>query len=283
MVKNSQKTTHSFILLVEAINESGKSEKIGFASSIIKPEQEILYSETWQPLETGKYKIKISVLDSTSQDIELASPLEILVTVQNKLPRPHIGIQIGSTCITMIKNNLNTDCPTYEEILLLFPDQSNRKISGDFVVKDGSLQRDFPPYLNQFEYYKYETKDLLFIDPPSDMLERIKLIVIEPSLTEYKIAGQTITNNTLLSGTGRSENSDCSEVKLTASDWQLLLGDTVKYVKHHCNKAFTNYDPIMKKTWARTTHDITTSYKYQLDLWLKNAIEECGKTYCIPK
>jgi len=252
-------------------------------SSTIQPEQETPYSQTWRPVETGKYKIKVSMLDSTNHDIELAPPLEMLVTVQNELPKAHIGIQLSTTCITMIKNNLKTNCPTYEEILLLFPDNSNRKISGDFVVKDGFLQRDFTPYLNQLDLYRYETKLLMFIDPPSDILEHIKLIVIESSITEYKIVGQTITNNTLLIGTGRSENSDCSEVKITASDWQLLLGDTVYYVKHNCNKAFTNYDPITKKTWTRTIHDITTSYKYQFDLWLKNAIEECGKNYCIPK
>lgn len=283
LVKNSQKRAHYFTLLVEAVNESGKAETIALRSSIIQPEQEIPYLQTWSPVETGKYKIKVSMLNNTNHDIELAPPLEMLVTVQNELPRAYIGIQLSTTCITMIKNNIKTNCPTYEEILLLFPDRTNRKMSGDFVVKDGFLQRDSTPYLNQIEYYRYETKEPIFIDPPSGMLKHIKLIVIESSITEYKIVDQTITNNTLLIGTGRSENSDCSEVRITAFDWQLLLGDTVYYVKHNCNKAFTNYDPIMKKTWNRTIHDITTSYKYQFDLWLKNAIEECGKTYCIPK
>jgi len=288
LVKNSQKTAQNVFLLVEAINESGKSEEIALKSSIIQPEEETPYLQTWRPVETGEYKIKVSVLDSTNHDIELAPPLERLVTVQYNLEKyrflkAHTGIQLGNTCITMIKNNLTTNCPTYEELLLVFSDTSNRRISGDFVVKDGYLQRDNAPYLNQFEYYRTETKELMFIDPPSDMLGYIKLIIIEPSMTEYKIDGQTITNNTLLLGTARSENSNCSEVRITATDWHVLLGDTVNYVEHNCDKAFTNYDTIKKKSWPRITHDITTSYKYQYDLWLKNAIEECGKNYCIPK
>jgi len=288
LVKNSQKTAQNFFHIVEAISESGKSEKIALKSSIIQPEEETPYLETWRPVESGEYKIKVSVLDSSNHDIELASPLERLVTVQDNLGKyrflkAHTGIQLGNTCITMIKNNLTTKCPTYEELLSVFSDTSNRKISGDFVVKDGYLHRDFTPIHNQFEYYRTETKELMFIDPPSDMLKLIKLIVIEPSITEYKIDGQTITNNTLLFGTARSENSDCSEVKISAVDWYVLLGDTVNYVKHNCDKAFTNYDTIKKKSWPRTIHDITTTYKYQYDLWLKNAIEECGKNYCIPK
>jgi len=288
LVKNPQKITQNIFLLVEAINESGKSVEIALKSSFIKPEEETLYSHTWRLDETGEYKIKVSVLDSTNHDIDLAPPLERLVTVQsdsekNRFLEAYTGILLGNTCITMIKNNLATNCPTYEDLLSVFTDTSNRKVSGDFVVKDGYLHRDTSPHHNQVEYYRTETKELMFIDPPSDMLEYMKLIIIEPSITEYKIAGQTITNNTLVFGTARLENSDCSEVRITTSDWYLLLGDTVNYMKHNCDKAFTNYDTIKKKSWPRTTHDITTTYKYQYDLWVKNAIEECGKSYCIPK
>ena len=62
-----------------------------------------------------------------------------------------VGISLSKSCIAMIKNNFTTDCPTYDEILVLFPDNTNQDISGKFVYKDGYLQRDTTKYINHFK------------------------------------------------------------------------------------------------------------------------------------
>jgi len=34
----------------------------------------------------------------------------------------HVGIVLSQSCLTMVKNNMTTNCPTYEQLEALFPD-----------------------------------------------------------------------------------------------------------------------------------------------------------------
>src|SRR3990172_7744127 len=64
------------------------------------------------------------------------------------------GISYDNTCKTMLKNNLTTTCPTYEDIITLFPDTSNKFVSGDFGYYNGLYQRLPTKLHNSFEYYR---------------------------------------------------------------------------------------------------------------------------------
>lgn len=185
------------------------------------------------------------------------------------------GIVLSNTCLTMLTNNLTSNCPTYDQILTLFPDTSNQKISGGFVLKDGIIQRQEPPYENHYKNYIFSEKDLLWIDPPGDVLDKVHLITITSHDFTYKIKNQIITNNTVLIGQGRYVTPNCRSAIITADNWLFLLGDTMQYLKHNCDKGFTNFNEIKIKTWERTIHDITTSYKWQLDQWIKESKEKC--------
>ena len=193
------------------------------------------------------------------------------------------GITLSNTCLTMIKNNLPTDCPTYEQIMLLFPDTTIRGVSGGFVYKDGYLQRDSPPMINSWRYYhQFSTDPVFWIDPPGDVRKRIKLITIEASLPEYKIGSNSTKTDdyNITFGIGRSQNINCSEIKITAKDWVFLTGDSINYINHNCDPAFTKFDSTISLKLEKSYQDISTSYKYQLDKWIQKSLINCKVKGC---
>ena len=185
------------------------------------------------------------------------------------------GIILSNSCKTMLKNNITTNCPTYEQILSVFPDTSNRRMSGDFNYIDGILQRAEPQYENHYDQYRYDTLNLMWIDPPGDVLDKISLITIAPDDFTYKIKGQVMTNNTLLVGDSRYINTKCHDATISAKLWLFLLGDTIQLMNHNCDRNYTNFDEVKKRIYEKTEHDITTSYKYKLDKWIKETKIRC--------
>src|SRR3990167_9553671 len=91
-----------------------------------------------------------------------------------------IGITLDRTCLALIQAEMKTNCTTYDEILLVYPDTSNKRISGDFIFKDGMLQRENPNYRNHLNAYRFDSP-ILWIDPPGDTRDRIKMITIASS------------------------------------------------------------------------------------------------------
>ena len=164
--------------------------------------------------------------------------------------------------------------------MFIFPDSSDPRVSGQFVFEDNYLQRGEPNVYNEFAFYHQEVKKRIFIDPSADMSTRIKLIVIEPRLDEYKIKGQIINETSIKVGHQRYVNPECYQARLSATDWQFLLGDTIYYMGNDCDADYTNFEEIKKKSWAATITDITTSYKYQFDKWVKESLERCSKRVC---
>lgn len=190
-----------------------------------------------------------------------------------------VGITLSKTCLAMIKNNITTTCPTYEEIMTIFPDNTNQDISGKFVYKDGYLQRGNTNYINHFKFYTYQPVTL-WIDPPGDITGRIATITIEPSLPEYLVLeSQNLVNNTQIVGHSRYVDPLCYRSTITAQDWVYLLGDTIQLMFHNCDPAFTTFDNIKTRYLDKSSHDIATSNKYKIDQMVKLAKEKYKKSY----
>ena len=75
-----------------------------------------------------------------------------------------VGITLSKTCQSMIKNNFTTNCPTYEEILTLFPDTTNQQVSGEFQYIDGIYQRGPTDFKNHFNFYTY-SDNVVWVEP----------------------------------------------------------------------------------------------------------------------
>ena len=75
----------------------------------------------------------------------------ILIGVGNTAHAEFFGISYDNTCKTMIKNNITSNCPTYEDIITLYPDTSIKGVSGEFGYRDGIYQRLPTKLTNSFE------------------------------------------------------------------------------------------------------------------------------------
>lgn len=193
------------------------------------------------------------------------------------------GIILDQSCLTMLKNNVTSDCPTYEEINSIFPDTSARNIIGEFGYKDGIYQRLPSQYLNSAGYYVLGTDNIIFIDPPFKLYKSINVITIRANLDDYKLKGSQSYNDeeySLTLGTGRYMNG-CRLAYIDASQWMFLLGDTFYYMQNNCDPKFTNFNSTKTTYLNKVTHDLRTSYKYKLEQWIKESIERCGQTVCI--
>lgn len=196
----------------------------------------------------------------------------------------NFGIYLDDTCRAMLKNNITSDCPTYEDILTLFPDTSNQKISGEFAYHDGIYQRGSQKLSNSFEYYRFFPTSVLFVDPPAETATRIKLIEIKSHLDEYLLRGEiksyNAANHTLTVGHGRYVDS-CRVAYVDASQWSYLVGDTINYLSKGCADDSTTFNSKTTTQLLKVKHDITTSYKYKLEAWQRESLLKCGTKLCI--
>lgn len=195
----------------------------------------------------------------------------------------NFGIILDNTCITLLKNNVTTDCPTYEDIITLFPDTSDRKITGDFGYNHGLYQRLPTRLHDSFGYYQYRDSVVLFIDPPSEYRTHLNMIEIKANLQEYllpKHGSYNAANHSLTMGYGRFVDS-CRTAYIDSGQWTYLVGDSINYLNQNCAEDSTTFVSKITTQLTKVKHDITTSYKYKLEAWQKQSLERCGSKICI--
>jgi hypothetical protein len=193
------------------------------------------------------------------------------------------GIVLDNTCLTFLKNNITTDCPTYEDIITLFPDTSNRKITGEFGYNHGIYQRLPTKLINSFGYYQYRDSNILFVDPPSEYRGKINVIEIKANLQEYllpKHGTYNAANHSLTMGYGRYVDS-CRTAYIDSGQWSYLLGDSINYLDKNCAEDATTFVSKVTTQLTKVKHDITTSYKWKLAEWQKESLLKCGTKVCL--
>ena len=160
-----------------------------------------------------------------------------------------IGIILSNTCLTMIKNNVTNNCPSYDLIKSTFPD--------------------------------------VIVDPDSEIIDEIRLITIVTSLNNYKlkpnstnIQYDSITNSfDYVMGKSRYVDNSCNNVILSADNFIFLLGDTINYLTHDCDENYTNADTIIEWSKKATPINKTDFKEYHYQSWLSHTIQNCTKQY----
>lgn len=186
---------------------------------------------------------------------------------------PQYGIILSKSCLTMLSNNITTACPTYEEIAVLFPDNTNQKTSGKFDYKDGIWQRGQPKIFNPIQEYVFRPTSTLWIDPPGIVLNQIDIITILPSVPEYKIPinSTRMDDYNITFGVDRWINPNCSEIKITAKDWIYLTGDSLNLLSHNCDLSYSSFNGTVTHYFEKSYQDFTMSSKYKLEEFIKAA------------
>lgn len=207
----------------------------------------------------------IKFLKTIDLDVELDRPTDLSHLTKK------IGVSLSKSCEVMIKNNFTSNCPSYKQLVQL--DSSNTSISGKFTTDDdGFFHRGDEPVENSYKYYWNDDTIRLFVDPPGNMANRIKMIYIQPNFETYTLAGDlTIDddfeiiqgNKTLTSGNQtkliefdvRNQTSyfgtiqyhdryieNCNEATINADNWKFLIGDTIHLMRNDCDRGFTAFE-----------------------------------------
>ena len=181
-----------------------------------------------------------------------------------------VGIFLASTCISAMKNNLTSPCPTYASLMALNLDNS-KKESGVFSFFDGYYHRGKPVYKNDDQLYNVTDYNIL-IDPSSSFSGKIKTITIQPNFQQYLLpSDMKKENNTRIFHKDRYVDS-CTDATISANTWIKTLADTVQYLRSGCTG--TLLGTVGNVTDSTVQHDISTSSKYKQAQWLKEAKEK---------
>lgn len=220
-----------------------------------------------------------------------------------------IGITITDTCITAIQNNVTNPCGvTYKDLITL--DSSDTQISGKFATdKNNFFHRAEPKYKQSWRAYDSDESLRIFVDPPSGMAQRMKMIHIMPNFDTYLIAGKTkidekyeYVDYTVTKGTGNNTSSKviqvlnktqdyarvlyhdryvddrCMKAMINADKLDILLADTINYMRNNCQEEHTSFVNIELIPIDFTYIDITTTASWQYNQWMEHV-----KNFCIFK
>jgi len=184
-----------------------------------------------------------------------------------------VGITLSKTCISLVKLN-STLCPSYDNLIQLGYDQSTDK-SGKFVYKNGLLQREYTKVRNEIIYY-LNLQNVTVVDPSSSLSQKIKTIIIEPSIKSYLIASDMSKyNNTRTVHKDRYVNPQCSIGTISSANWLITLPDTIRYLRNNCSGELAQTLTTINDNSTAT--DIKTSQKYKEDKF-KNEAKNKYKT-----
>lgn len=215
------------------------------------------------------------LLITTALVISISPPVEATF---KSLGSHSIGISLSKNCTILLKNNLTTNCPSYNVLEQL--DTSNQEISGKFEYKDGYYQRGSAQTKEHYNYYSFIDDWIIFVDPPGNTMDRVKLITIENNFETY-FTGEDMGTFSNETGTYRTfkqsiyVNDRCNSGTIDGKQWKELLPDMIFYLRNNCNDDFKLFNETKVVLMSLTTHDITTSQKYIHDQWVKDALERC--------
>ncbi len=172
-----------------------------------------------------------------------------------------IGITLDNTCRTFIKNNFESNCPTFEFLNTLYPGTQCDYI--DHSCLD---------YFRQIGGFHY------IIDPKASIMDRIKMVEIRYSFDEFHLQderGYDNENHTINYQVGRYMDS-CKTAYIGTDSWLKYAGDSIYLLWKGCDPKYTYLDnQFRSESLNQTVHDITTSKKWQLDEWIKETREKC--------
>lgn len=208
-----------------------------------------------------------------------------MLTVHNFFPFAEatptfLGIELSNTCLTQIKNHLNTTCPTYKDLERF--DQSIQAVSGKFVDTPYT-HRATSSYKSECLYYKYFSKDfLIIVDPSSSMVNTCgaKEIIIDAS--DFTLISQSdLKKNSTSNLTWQKSRivDNCYLAHISYSSF--LLTDTISYIKSGCTK--TSFNSIVSQSQHETQFDLK-GYEYQKQVWFKaskNIKQNCINYKCV--
>ena len=175
----------------------------------------------------------------------------------------------------MIQNNVNVQCPTYEDLVQL--DSSNVEFSGGFAIDNstGFFHRMSSDFTESWRWYDHDDELRIIVDPQVGMAGDIKMITIESNFGVYfEPEDHNVTNNTRTYHQDRYIDG-CRHAVISADNWKKTLPDTIFTLRNGCT--VTGLEEKRHEELPVTEFDITTSRDWQHKAWLAESLENCKK------
>lgn len=278
---------------------------------VTKEENELIRLEKIVAKDKTKY---LELLTERSDIIKFIKQFEIQlvedkkqIKVESKFDHSQytklIGIELSNTCITMIKNNFTTTCPSYETLLQL--DSSITEYSGEFTTTDGFFHRDKTQYKNSWKLYEDEPMIRIIVDPPIGMSERIKMIILKPNFGTYVLTDskqqeslfesieKTVTGvftkeQRTISFLNQTQQygrilyhdryvDNCKDATVNADVWKIIVPLTIHHLRTDCEFTSFNNKEIIHPN--NTQIDLQSSPSYKYKQWLSQTKDNCTSKY----
>lgn len=191
-----------------------------------------------------------------------------------------IGIIIERSCL------LSDHCADNQDIMYL--DNSPQSI-GKLAKKGNDYTRIYTAKQNNAEWLRFGGPYVI-VDPPGNIIPRIKIIHIVSQLDEFHDVGQRtvkeynsnegakpVSNVRLYSST-RHMDEHCREATITTKNLPYVLRDTIDYMRSGCDPHNTMIKTTFEDIKPLTKHDLSTSYKSKDQKWRDYIIKECIKS-----
>jgi hypothetical protein len=214
-----------------------------------------------------------------------------------------IGVSLSKTCETMVRNGFTTTCPTYKQLIQL--DNSN-PISGKFITDDdGFFHRGPEQTVNSYRFYWNDSQLRIIVDPPGSMMDRMKMIYIQPNFDVYTVRNDMTVqdsfeiiqgNRTLSYGNQtkliefdvRNQTSEfatvlfhdryiekCKTATINADVWPFLLPDSIHLMRNQCDRDYTAFEERQVITPNSTDYSPADSPEWNILQEAKRISEFC--------
>ncbi len=187
-----------------------------------------------------------------------------------------ISVNLSKTCLTLIQYELQTNCPTYREMVPLF-DNTLRNISGEFVDVGYDIKRLPAPLKDHWRYYEQVPEwRVVTVDADPSLFKRgVEIIVQAKDFTVIERTGaqdktESYNSETLETTTWKNihVSKKCDSVSVGPD-----LNTIEAAILHVLNKCTTDLSEFKEVTVKEPTIiPKEESIHYQYFQWLKDVI-----------
>jgi len=201
---------------------------------------------------TEKFELIKTELELAEKNLE-----KFLKTKQNKTIHQNVSITLSNSCITLIENGFNTQCPSYYELFMLY-DNMNPEISGEFVESPNDIRRVSSNYSTHLGFYdSFPNWILVMVDPDIEFMMDGHTANIEIQSRHFQVMNpfgyKTPYTGTMTIYDDVKISADCKQV-IIAPDID-LINRVLVYVMGNCTGEldlepnYRIYQPYAQPEW----------------------------------
>lgn len=193
----------------------------------------------------------ISLYCSTGTCITPAVPSITNHTVLYTSTIKKIGIQLSQSCINLERNNIKSNCLTYDKLIRF--DNTNPLLAGKWI-NDTWYHRANPKVHNAYQFANTGSF-IVMVDPNNGFTIGAKMIIIQPDNFTYINPNESVgQNHTRFEYNNRSV-SGCLEALVSPN--VSLINDTIKYLENGCTS--TGYNGVVAKPVMDIVFDLKST------------------------